>query len=50
MAVKLVISEKVVTDFPHGENFYCDKIFSIQSNYDISLPITFLKIDTLNTT
>ena len=41
------MNKKVVPDFRHGENIHCDReIFPPpQLNYDISLPMTFLKID-----
>ena len=47
MPLKLLISRKVVPDFRHGENVHCDReIFFPHLNHDISLPRTFLKIDT----
>ena len=43
--------KKTVPDFRQGENILCDrKVSPPHLNYDISLAITFLKIDTWNIT
>ena len=49
MPPELVTPKKIVPDFRHGENIHCDsEIPPHHLNYDISLPIIFLKIDRRN--
>ena len=49
MPLKLIISKKVVPDFRHRENIHFDReILPPDLNYELSLPITFLKMDTWN--
>ena len=46
MPLKVVVSKQKCR---HGENIHCEREISpTHLNYDISLPITFLKIDTWN--